>query len=78
MFHEVAIIVRVDPVKGCQLKRCDGAPGREAVTDFRLVKAVDRLRERIVVTITDGTNSRLDADSRKLGSTFDRYILHPT
>jgi hypothetical protein len=61
--EEATVVVPVDPFQGGVLDRLEGALRPASVDDLCLEQAVDRLRQGVVVAVTDAADRRLDAGS---------------
>ena len=70
------VVEPVDPRQGRELDGFDVPPGALSVDQLRLVGAVDRLREGVVVRVADAANGRMDAGFGKSIGVADRQILH--
>ena len=56
-----AVIEPVDPFERCEFNYFQRSRGPAPADDFRFVKAVDRFRQRVVVTVTDAADRRRHA-----------------
>jgi len=65
----------IDPFQCGELDGLEGTPRSAAVDHFSLVKAIDRFRQSVVITVADAANRWLDAGFCEAFGIFYRYIL---
>jgi hypothetical protein len=73
--QQSAIVEPVDPFEGGELDGLEVPPRPTPPNDFGLVESVDRLGERIVVTVADAADGRLDASVFQALGVFYGEIL---
>ncbi len=59
--EQVSVVEPIDPFQRGVLHGLDTAPRPATVDNFGLDQSVDRLRQGIVVTVTDASDRRFDA-----------------
>ena len=76
--QQSAVVEPVDPFEGRVFHCFEGPPWSTAMDHLRLVEAVDRFGQSVVVAIADAANRRLDPSFCKALSVFDGHVLRPT
>jgi len=59
--QQTPMVEPIDPFQCGELDGLEGAPWSAAVDHFRLVKAIDRFRQSVVITVADAADRWLDA-----------------
>src|SRR4051794_28874111 len=73
--EEAAVVVPVDPLQGGELDGLQVAPGAASADRLGLEQAIYRLRQGIVVGITDATDGGLDAGFEQTLCVPNRNVL---
>jgi hypothetical protein len=73
-----AIVEPVHPFESCELDRLEATPRPASMDDLRLVEAIDRFGEGVVVGVADAADGRLDPGLGETLGVLDRNILDAT
>ena len=74
--QQSSMIEPVDPFEGGELDGFEVAPWAAPPDDLGFVEPVDRLGERVVVTVADAADRGFDAGLGQTFRVFDRDVLH--
>jgi hypothetical protein len=74
--QQSAIVEPVDPLERGELDRLEASPRPLSPDQLGLVESVDRLGERIVVTVADAADRGLDAGLGEALGVFNRDVLN--
>ena len=76
--QQPAVAEPVDSFEGRVFHRFEGPPGSTAMDHLRLVEAIDRFGQSVVVAIAYAPYLRFDPSFREALSVFDGHVLRPT